>query len=280
MRKRFLLTLLLTAFLSNSCGDNVFKDLSTKDSAAALYEDAQKLATQQQYDLAYAKLSQISTQYPSYASSDSFKITTAGVQAGQCGLNFINFIQGLSSASGTAVFTILMQAFTGIVVNPQKCVDSQATMATLSTLGNDQLLFLAILGMTKVGTYVHDRADRTATTGDGVVDAGFSACTTTTSSTTLDDNDMKQVVTGFGLILQNIAVVGGSFASSGASGSMTAINAFCASAGISCVITDPTLVNAQTIRVFRRLLDSSAYGVGSCDISGAPLGCCPGLPFP
>lgn len=288
MAKRLRLLLLVFAFLTNSCGDNILRDMSTKDSADALYEDAMKLATNQKYDDAFIELAAIASRYPDYASTDTFKISLAGVQAGQCGLNFINFINGVTSAAGSQMFMIMMQTFRGIAVRPTKCVDAQATMKTMSNLKDDQLLFLAVLGMTKMGSYLRDRADRTGGTGDGTVDGGFDACATATSATTLDDDDMKEVVTGFGLTLQNFALIGGSFAGSSASASIDAINAFCNdpdgngnnSDAINCSITDASAVDAVTIRVFRRLLDSSAFGLGSCDISGNPLGCCPGLPFP
>lgn len=294
MKKRILPLILAISFFSQSCGVNVFQDVAVKDSAAALYEDALKMTDNMNYDGAYTKLSDIQTRYPDFASTDRFKQTKAGVEAGQCGLNFINFVDGLSSASGTQMFGMMMQAFRGTPVNPLKCVDSQATMATLSTVTDDQLLFLAVLGMTKVGTYLRARADQNGTNGDGTTDAGFDPCSTTTSSTSLDDNDMKQLITGFSLAIQNFGLIGGSFAGSSASSSITAIKNFCADPdgnpatndAINCTFTDASAIDAVTVRTFRRLLQSYQFGLfnssnpSSCDISGAPLGCCSSLAFP
>lgn len=300
LMKRTALFFLSLSFLLTSCQGNVFNDMANKDTAEAKYEEALKLTDKGLYDDAFTELSDISTSYPDFASSDNFKKTLAGVQAGQCGLNFINFIVGLTDATGSSPFLLLMQAFKGIGVNPQKCIDAVTTMGTLAQVEDDQLLFMAVLGMTKVGVYLRDRADRdgTGNLGDGTSDATFDACDATAAANRLTDDDLKQVITGLGLTLQNFALIGGSFSSSGAAGALQAMQAFCddplgdgTGAGqdgdaLNCDITDPNSsdLDAQTLRTFRRILNSASFGVGACDVSelnpAAPGFCCPSLAFP
>lgn len=287
-------------FFLTSCGGNTYESASGQNTAEALYEDALKLTDSGSYDAAFDKLTELENKYPDFASSDDYKKLKAGTQAGQCGLNFINFVEGLSSATGSSPFLLLMQAFKGISVNPQKCIDAVDTMNSLSHLDDDQLLFMAILGMSKVGVFMRDRADRDGTDslGDGSADATFDACDSTAASNRLTDDDMKQVITGLGMILQNFALIGGTFSGSSADSSLQALQSFCDdplgdgtgpgndSDKINCDITDPNSasLDATTLRTFRRVLESSDYGVGTCNASQInPMAgdfCCPSLAYP
>ncbi len=287
MRKLKFLLLSIVLFI-NSCNGNMFKSISKQDSVEALYEEALKLTDSGSYDAAYTQLTAIAATDPSFASTDAFKKTLAGVQAGQCGLSFITFLMGISSASGGQIFSMFMQAFNGIAVTPQKCADAYTTMSTLSSLQDDQLLFLSILGMAKMGSYLRARADRdgTGNNGDGSTDATFDMCDATSAANRVSDDDMKQIISGFGLMLQNIGLIGGSFSGSSAETAIDNLNTFCTSSGINCNITDPTssVIDAQLIRTFRRITNSSQYGIGTCDITEVNPGnagfCCPALAIP
>lgn len=284
-----------------SCSGNVLRDIASVENSETLFTEARKLMDASLFDEAYDKLVLIESQDTDFAETNRFKKTKAGVQAGQCGMTFITFIDGLSSASGGNVFKILMQAFSQRAVDPQKCADAQTTIESLSSADDDQLLFLAVLGMAKVGTGLRDKADRDGadSLGDGTADGGFDVCSTTTADNRLDDTDMKHIITGLGLTLKNFALIGGSFSGSTTEGTLNSLQDFCddpagdgTGAGkdadkIECQITDvdSAALTPQLVRVFRRLLKMSDQGLGtatpSCTLNPLDAAyCCPGLATP
>lgn len=300
MSRNFKLYVIFAVALT-SCQVNMLQDVSSKTSSEAMYEDAVKLMDQMLFDDAYLKISLIEVADNAFSATNQFKKTKAGIQAGQCGLTFISLIEGLTQATGGNTFKMLMEAFKGTSVNPTKCMEAQTTIESLGTVDDDQLLFMAILGMTKVGTNLRDKADRdgTAQLGDGAEDAGFDICDSSAAINHLTDDDLKQVITGLGLTLQNFVLIGGSFAGSGAANSMRDLQQFCddpAGDGtgvgldadrIECKLTDKdsTALTPALIRAFRRVIKTQDQGIGAimpgCNLNPMdPAYCCPGLATP
>ena len=282
--KKFVFILFLVLSQS-SCNGNFFKELATKTSDSARYEDALKSIDTGDYDSAIASILATSTAYQ----ADSKVIQTlAGAYAGKCGQDFISIISGMSASAG-APFTFFMNIFTTISVVPASCSLAQTQIerlgATAAVRTTDQNIFMFILGISKIGTYLKSVADvlpATGVGGDGTTDAGFSSCRNQASMT---DAQVKQVITGLGLVLDNVAAVGASVSGSAAITAISNFNAACVIAvGGSCTITDVNSASITTalLDYFRELIMTSDFGIGAActsaqalPVSGVSTTCCP-----
>ncbi len=267
-----LLRIILILPLITSCGGNLYNDISTKDSAAALLEDAKNYLDGQDYSSAITKLLEMKAShleaYNACVTADGVRNCPreilAGAYAGRCGFNFLTFIGSIGSSSG-AVFKFLMNTFTDVTVAPDDCYEAQKVIETIGTgsdLTSDQQIFMALLGMAKMGIYLRNDADSNQ---DGTADAAFDSC----DPTKLPEAHVKQVITGLGLFLTYSASLstGGS-----ATDDLSDISAIC---GASCNITDPTnpALDSTVTDSFRDIIKSLQYGIETCD----PLlpTCCP-----
>lgn len=270
MKKFMNLFLIFPALVS--CGGNLFNDISTKTSANALLEDAKNSLDDQDYTAAITKILEMqstnSTAYLTCTTTEGVRNCPreilAGAYAGRCGFNFLTFIGTIGSSSG-AVFKFLMNTFTEVAVSPDDCYEAQKVIETLGTptqLTSDQKIFMALLGMAKIGVYLRNDAD---TNQDGTADATFNAC----SSAKMSDMHVKQVITGLGLFLTYSAALS---ATGSATDDLADISAVC---GASCNVTDPTnpTLDSTVIDSFRIIIKSQQYGVETCDPI-SPL-CCP-----
>lgn len=269
--RNFIFVLCLLPMIT-SCGGNLYNDISTKDSAAALLEDAKNLLDSQDYSTAITKLLEMknshSQEYLICNTEDGVRNcpreVLAGAYAGRCGFNFLTFVGSLGNSSG-AVFKFLMNSFTDATVSPDDCYEAQKVIETIGTgtqLTSDQQIFMALLGMAKMGIYLRNDAD---TNQDGATDGTFDSC----DSSKLSDAHVKQVITGLGLFLTYSAALstGGS-----ATSDLTDLSGIC---GAACSITDPSSssLDSTVTDSFRDIIKSLQYGIESCD----PLlpTCCP-----
>lgn len=279
---KFLSVTILSLTLLSCGGSNYFKDASVKDSNEALFEDGQKLVDEQRYTEAIAKFLSTSS---SFQTSYEFRRALAGAYAGRCGLNLLQFSSQIQGSG--APFSTFMSGFTSATVAPADCYLAQQvlenaygataalrTAALGSSQGNSVNFFMAILGMSKIGSRLRDKADPTQS---GSVAGGFDAC----SSGSISDAEVKEIGTGFALILDNFATISATLGGSSAIGS---VNTACA--GITpnpCIITDPTSASwdAAAVMVFRSLIKSNTIGIQSCSADNAgnplpfPFDCCP-----
>lgn len=275
MMRRYL-QLIVAALLVSSCGGNFFKDMSQRDTDAAKYEDALKAIDRGNYQEAIDLFATMST---SFQTETKVRENWAGAYAGLCGQEFITLVDGLANASGVP-FLFFMQAFNGLTVTPSACRSAQLKMEEMGTSlqrTSDQNLFMFILGVSKIGTNLKAVAD--ITPADGSTDAGFSSCGNQTGMT---NSQVDEVITGFGLILDNLTAIGSSLSGSSAVAAISAFNASCqAATGGSCTITDPTTISTPVRNLFRELIMTSDFGIGTACTSSQvlPTGgstiCCP-----
>lgn len=240
-----------------------------KDTDEAKYEDAEKLMDERKWDEALAKLAALSS---SYASRPEVIRTWSGVLANKCGLDFISLLENLEGAdlSSSTLFVFFMRLFQSTSVDPASCDLAQAKMAEMSSLSDDDHMFLAILGISKMGTYLRSLAD---TNQDGSTDGGYDSCSTGSFS----NNNMNNFITGMGLVMSNISYLPGAVSSGDIGSSLTQLNAVC---GASCTVTDPNAVQPGDRDTFRDILKTGAAnptlpaGVESCTDVGV-VTCCP-----
>lgn len=270
----FLKALLIISMASFLGCANVFRGPSNKTSDEAYFENAQKAMDTQDWDLAITNFNLLSSDFKSRP--DVIE-AWAGTYAGKCGLDFITYFAALGNASlaGSTFFTFLMNAFTGRAIAPQYCTMAQAKMEEISAApanrSSSENLFMAILGMVKIGVYLKKNAD---TNDDGIPDVAFDACTS------LPAADNKEITTGLGLLTTNLTYLTAVLSSGSVSGALTAVNAACSLSPGACGKTDATTVSPADLNSIDDLLKTSSsnptvpLGIGNCVNPVATL-CCP-----
>lgn len=261
--------------INSGCGGNFFQLTAKKDTSEALYQDARDSLNDLDYDTAISKIVEIKTKDSSFylrcEKVDGIKICPredlAGAYASKCGLNFVTFVSSLTSSSGSP-FLFFMQKFQTVTVSPSNCYEAQKVIesfgATSGARTTEQNLFMAVLGMAKMGTYLRDAAD---VNQDGNADVTYSSC----SSTSITTDYLRQVMSGMGLVLDNLAAV--SAVLSGNSSALTDLETIKAACGVACSITDPNSSSFDET-ITRKLLRSSDNGIEPS--SGCTLiTCCP-----
>ncbi len=248
-----------------SCGGNVFQAMSGKTSHNAIIEEVRNLTNEQRFAEAIALIEL----NPTLETNRDEKLIFASAYAGGCGLTFASIFESLSAAAGSPM-EFSKDAFTTTVVNPENCYDAQLWIESIGAAGDrstNENIAMFLIGLAKVGTYLRNRADADM---DGVLDAGYDSC----DNTDLPIEEVKQVITGFGLMIENLASIGTNI-SGGLSGDITSVGAACAVLGLACNVTDPTGVSDADANSFRDAIKSDSatdLGIESCSISPA---CCP-----
>ncbi|MCB0367999.1 MAG: hypothetical protein KDD45_00825 [Bdellovibrionales bacterium] len=274
-KEKFILIVLINIILT-SCGGNLFQLTAKKDTSEAIYQDAKMALDSLDYATAITKILELQTNdntfYLRCEKVDGVKICPredlAGAYASRCGLNFVSFVSSLTSSTGSP-FLFTMQKFQTISVTPDQCYEAQKVIETFGTSAqrtSDQNLFMAILGLAKMGTYLRADADQDQ---DGSADAGYSSCDASKIST----NDLRQVMSGMGLVLDNLAAV--TAVVSGNSSALTDLDTIKSTCGAPCAITDPesTAFNETVTRMLLRSSDQGIEPSSGCTFAG--LDCCP-----
>jgi hypothetical protein len=286
--KKFKVPFLVLVLLSATSCQNVFKNTANKTTDEAYYEDAQKAMDALDWDEAISKFASMGAEFKSRPTVIE---QWAGAYAGKCGLNFISYFGNLGSSSltGSTLFKYFMNQFTGISISPQHCSLAQSKMeelgATSAERTSSQNLFMAILGMVKVGAYLRSIADVDGTDnlGDGTADYPAAPSPGTYDScdpAILDNDSLNGVITGMGLITNNITYL--TVALGGSAGDIgTALDDLAAvCAGGACGKTDVSTVDVNDRDTFRDLLKtgttnpSAPMGIEAC-VDPAILPCCP-----
>ncbi|OFZ31516.1 MAG: hypothetical protein A2622_02730 [Bdellovibrionales bacterium RIFCSPHIGHO2_01_FULL_40_29] len=202
-----------------------------------------------------------------------FKEALASAYAGQCGLNFASFVNGLASATSGSAFRLVMNPFVGVVVDSPSCLQSLNLMETIGTTESrttNQNAFVSVVGMVLMGSQTRVSSDVTPTNGDGTIDADVCA---------MSNDDIDRVILGFGFMSKNFSALSTAQLGSTSQTSITdSITQCSAVAGSTCEIIDPAEITDPLRDVMRDLLNTIEYGVGSVVTNGDPLlipGACP-----
>lgn len=286
-RVRNIFIIILSLTLTTSCSNpNVLTEYSRTSSDEALYLEAKNKMDDFDWDGAITILT--TDLSSAYQARSEVKETLMHAYGGKCGILFLNLINSLKNVSSSKMFEFSLQIFGGQNVDATACDNAFTTLMSLGTSSlsrtNDQNLFAAILGLTKMAVNLHRKFDTdVAGLGDGVVDVGWDSCPDSAAANRLSDAEVDKVISGVGLIFENIAVLGAELSSGSAGSSLASALNSCESAlGVgNCSIVDESTVTPQIRRLFRRMISSSAMGFGTCDISDEITpGCCPGITNP
>ncbi len=253
-------------FLMLSCGGNLYEASSSKTSREAIIEDISTLTN----SLKFAEAILLIEQNPTLIPTREDKLLFASAYAGSCGLTFATIFESLATATGSPM-EFAKNAFTTRNIIPSNCFKAQQWIEAIginSFRNTNENIAMFLIGLAKIGTYLRNRAD---TDKNGVLDAGYDSC----SATSLPTAEIKQIITGFGLMIQNAAAIGTNI-SPGLSASITNVNAACTALGLSCTQTDPALVPDADATSFRDAIKSDKVldlGIESC--TPAASTCCP-----
>lgn len=286
-----ILSLVFISFLLIHCGENIFEALTPKDTDQAYLYAAQKKIDRGDYIDAISELSQISAEY---AARNNVRITFASAYAGACGMEFIPFFNSISQANVTppnTLFKYLRSSFTDKTTTPNYCILSEAKIKEIGTTealrlaamgGNKEVnMLMAILSMAKIGSILRTKSDLDGANslGDGNTDATFNSCTNNDAN--LTDNEVLEVATGFGLLLENLTSIldSGNNTATILNAVSTVVTALCQTPnGSSCLLLDHSNLDPVDkpviIQVYRSLLKTDSVGIESCN---NPLitQCCP-----
>lgn len=261
----------------SSCGDNAFEPYaqnSTTDEAV-LY-DVETLMNDQDYAGVISKIGGQSSAFK--ARTDVMEYLTEAY-LGKCGFQFLEFFSDFGGVSDTQLFRKFTYAFSGRSVSPSDCYTAQLKAEELTSASEKKTMLLLFVGMAKFGTYLRASLDVDGSAGTGNGTAEKSACL----KANISDADMKQVITGLGLILQNFAGLLGDLLGADTSTAIASFQTSCeASLGAgNCTLTDPTVAGFNNdvdtdangsndsnskILAFRAIIDaSSSMGLGTCN---------------
>ncbi|KYG62099.1 hypothetical protein AZI85_07830 [Bdellovibrio bacteriovorus] len=210
---RHLFIILISLSVATSCSnqENVLTEYASTDSDAALFLEAKKKIDDAAWDDA---ISIMTTQLSAdYQARNDVKTSLMHAYGGKCGISFFDLVQALKGVSSTKMFEIALQIFQGQVTDVAACDNAVAVLMSIGTTAaqrtNDQNLFAAILGLTRMATTLKSKFDIDAAgLGDGVPDAGAEACTVSAAAGKLSDAEVDRIVTGVGLVFENLAALG------------------------------------------------------------------------
>ncbi len=127
--------------------------------------------------------------------------------AGSAGISFFDLIANLKNVSSGKMFGFSLQIFGNRSVDTAACDNAFNVLMGLGVNGlsrtNDENLFAAILGLTKMATNLHHKLDTESSgLGNGTVDVGWDSCPTSNAAGRLSDAGVDKVISGIGLIFR------------------------------------------------------------------------------
>ncbi|MEK2690044.1 hypothetical protein [Bdellovibrio sp. GT3] len=298
------ITILIIAFsLSASCSsENVLSDFSNKETDEALYIDAKKALDEMEWD---TTIDIINNQLSSaYQGNRDVKLVLASAYAGRCGLLFANLIQGMTNNASSQMFRFFMGIWAGQTVAPDSCelaIEVLQGIGTVAERSDKENLFLALLGVARMGTNLSANLDSGDQNGDLDADATVCDEDATGSLTKWPDapmplpvdayrdefahppvgktkymstTAMKRVASGLGLVLENFAALTdalGSGTSVDSIGDLSddcdaALTAIIGAPTTCATMTTPAAVSDEMVYAMRFMMDSNSFGWGTCSI--------------
>lgn len=267
---RLLFGIFILFLVLSSCGYNVFNELGSKNSDDALIFEAKQAVNVLQYDSA---VTIITTRVSSSGQQKlSAREVLASAYAGKCGLNFVEYVDGLANAVSGSTFVLMANPFVGKVVDPPSCLLGLQTMDLIGTNAQrtaTQNAFTAVLGMVLMGSATRLYTDNNPVNGDGAQDAAGISCG-------LADAQMDNVILGYAYMAQNFSSISASIGGSSETTINDSITICQGLAGAACTNTNPASITAGTRDAMKDLMNTVQYGVGTADGSNPiliPIAC-------
>lgn len=277
MKSKFIIYLVFIVMIFMSCS-NPLTQLSNQSSHEALYEDAKKAANNGRWNEAINKYQQME---PSYRNQRSIRFDYAKALAGACGYDFIGFAGSLGNANlgASTLMQYLLSLWGNKAITPDLCTAAELEVKEIwdvSTPTTTEQFFMALLSLAKMGMYLRYKADiqENQGLGNGLPDNTFDSCDDSDTPQTMTDGDIKEVMTGLGLFLQNIAAVGSAISNS-LQNSSSNLSAACALVTPNpCAALNSDQITNDQVASMRNLLKFPGFGLNNTCI-GLPDACCP-----
>ncbi len=229
---------------------NFLEETAQKETPAAILFETKKLLNKQLYTEAIEKVETLTDEQ---LAQRDVAVLRASAYAGRCGLNFINFVDGMKNmGDSTTLFQLFLESMQGAVsyVDCLRAEDFiEAVAATAAARTDDENLLVALVSFAKIGAILAITTDTTP--ADGTADTGFNACTG------LDDTQAGEIGTGMSIALQSLAAL----SSDVVSGATDDINTICDSISI-CSQTDPAGYSAFEIKAIKTLVHNNDGAIG------------------
>ena len=236
---------------------NVLQSTANKGTPEAILYQAKLELNEKDYATAIRLLETLET---SFLSRRDVALIYASAYSGRCGLEFIPFVEALSSIGSNSLFPFLMETF--VEGTDENIEDCQFSESILMNLGDhtqrlsDENILMGFSSLTKVGTILSRYFDLD---GDGIADAGADHC----DDTDFPEAFVREIGTGMANAILSINAV----ASDISSDALADITSYCnmdVNLNVFCTNTDPTSYTALEVRALRQLVGSSDLGVGTC----------------
>lgn len=261
---RSLVLLISLLLVLASCSANLFSELGSKKTDDALLYEAQKAVNEQRYDDAVNIITnQLSATIQQTVEAREILASAYG---GKCGLNFAEYVEGLSAATSGSIFVLMSSPFVGQAVDPTSCLTALQTLDAIGTNAQrttSQNAFASVLGMVLMGSATRLYTDDSPVNGDGSQDVVDVSCS-------LTDPQIDNVILGYAYMAQNFSAVSAQVGGSATTitDSMTVCDAL---AGAACTNTDPAQITTQIRDTMKDLMNTVEYGVGTADGSNPLL---------
>lgn len=174
-----------------SCGGNSFETFADKTDDDALYYTALLAINDRSWSTAINACTEMST---GFLDKRNTRMVCASAYAGRCGfetLEMIEFVEDYASSGAPPTNRLLSYAIDNLTGTTAQdlsdCKQAESFIRGIGVAANrtsDENIFLTLLEIHLLGLYANATADADeAGANDGVVDAGFNACTDIDSAT-------------------------------------------------------------------------------------------------
>lgn len=256
----------------SACSENLLINASKTDPDEDYYYQSLNSLNNQDYDSAIAVINKISTSSQSIV---KVRELLASAYAGKCGLNFLNYTQGLSQQTSGSAMSIMRAPFINQTISdPAFC---KLALQTMELIGPTELrtaqqnLFVSVTGMVLLGTAARNYTDQMPALGDGTTDVDVCAVVT--------DSQIDDMILGFGFFNKNFSAVSATLIGGTTNSSLNSVSAACtATAGAGCNVILQSDINPAMRTAFRDIANTKDYGIGLVDVSGNTAlipGACP-----
>lgn len=273
MMKKLIFIFVAPFLMAVSGCPNAFVESAQKTTDDALLFSAEQHANAYEWTEAIAAINAMST---SGKAKRETKAALASYYAGRCGLNLLDMANVIKNQMATTkLWPMVLSAMAGsTVADLNDCVLGEQALLSIDTVAAnrtpDENVELAFIEFAKMGAALaQSKADLN---GDGVVDGGFNAC----SSTDISDAAAQELGSGLMLTANALAASGASIAGD-VTTSMTnmcsTIEALPGFAGF-CSHTASTDFTGALLLGLRALMKSNEVGFNSCGGSVGSSGAC------
>ena len=174
---KFALFIVFSAFII-SCGDNILSELSNENTDAALFEEAKLQMNKGNFTLAVAACADMSA---TATNNRDVAYTCASAYAGDCGLNFLNFLVAFEAYMAAPVLNVMMflssQNHGATATNVTSCATATNLLQSIGAAADrtsTENLLMVFTNLTTLGVMGNTFAD---TDDDDVRDPAYDTCT-------------------------------------------------------------------------------------------------------